>query len=86
MRSIHILTVILGIAGTAALCLAWVSPWGITHTNDTTCNTKVCQRACRVCCLHFNPDNKSPGYLACIGTCTGLPFQCMEPGGPGGEF
>lgn len=79
-----VLAFVFGIGGLATLCFAcWTSPWGNCHDNDGTCDTEPCARACRVCCLHFNPDNTSPGYLACIGTCSTLPFQCVEPEDPG---
>jgi len=84
MRSSQILAAVLAIGGLAAVCAAWVSSTGMTHTNDSTCPSETCQRTCRLCCLHFHPDNTSSDYLTCIGGCTELPSKCMEPGDPGG--
>ena len=75
------------VVAAATLVLAsWTSPWGTVHENDSTCNTEICERACRHCCLHFNPDNTSSGYLRCIAGCVGLGQNCGEPGGPGGPL
>lgn len=57
------------------------------HTNSLTCNTEVCKRCCRGCCLHFHPDNTSQEFGDCELTCRQLNDACtgeLQPGGPGG--
>lgn len=83
MRITRGLAFVSAVGGMTAICLAWWSPSGLWHTNDTTCSLEPCQRFCRVCCTHFNPDVTSPGWWACAGTCATLPTNCTEPEEPG---
>jgi hypothetical protein len=71
------------VLGLAAIVYAsWTSPSGITHTNDTTCSTEICRRFCTLCCLHFNPDNSSPGYIACKATYATVPTPPCDEAPP----
>lgn len=74
--------VVFGLA-TAALAAGWVSPFGIKHVNDETCNTEACVRHCRICCLHFNPDITTTDWKDCNNTCSDCPATC--PNGTDGR-
>lgn len=72
------LVVVLGVT-VMALAGGWISPFNTKHWNSSTCNTEVCQRNCRVCCVHFHPDPTSTEYAACEATCAVLPKCPDEP-------
>lgn len=55
-----------------------ITPSGLPHTTSATCNTEPCTRYCRLCCLHFHPDNLSPAYLAFAGGCLGIGDKCGD--------
>lgn len=61
--------IILGMASAAYASWTSPDPAGLTHTNDTTCGSEPKARFCRLCCLHFNPDNTSTAYTTCNGNC-----------------
>jgi len=72
-----------GLAFAAYAC--WMSPGMVCHNNDSSCPTERCERFCRICCIHFNPDPLSPGYTACVAACRGLGGNCGEPAGGCGQ-
>jgi|GEM_PF-2153884 len=82
MKKSQKIAAVLGVVGFATLAFAYTSPSGMIHANSSTCSLETCQRICRICCLHFHPDNLSAAYLGCIAGCTGPVTECdSTPGG-----